>query len=290
MLTVLEHVLLARTVGKKDDDLHRRRAARRVAARRPGPPADAAEKMQACRCDRRRDFDPLREIIREIPAAGPTLQRDQVGAARGPRRVHHEERHAGHGHVPELVQRHRLVAFLFAAEPAAAVRRVGRAQIDDAELLVVAIAGEEREDVAQHFGAQRLEPLGHERAARILARRNLFLLDLHVAGRTAQREARGVFARNHAGERLPLARGDVPLPEAGVDFAVGIDDVGQQLGAAVCAHAVQRRPGLALADVPQLVATRAGTREQHLAQRTVARLLDLRQQRRDDVALRLRGR
>ena len=138
VLAVLEHVLFARAVGKRDDDLHRRRAARRVAARRPGPAADAAEKMQACRGDRRRDFDPLREIVREIPAARPALQRDQVRAARGPRRIHHEERHAGHRHVAELVQRDRLVALVFAAEPAAAVRRVGLAQIDDAELLVVA--------------------------------------------------------------------------------------------------------------------------------------------------------
>ena len=38
----------------------------------------------------------------------------------------------------------------------------------------------------------------------------------------------------------PSSGRDVPLPETGVDFAVRIDDVGQQLGAAVCAHAVQR--------------------------------------------------
>ena len=79
-----------------------------------------------------------------FPRPGPPFSAIRFAPLGGPRRVHHEERHAGHGHVPELVQRHRLVALLFAAEPAAAVRRVGLTQIDDAELLVVAIAGQER--------------------------------------------------------------------------------------------------------------------------------------------------
>ena len=110
------------------------------------------------------------------------------------------------------------------------------------------------EDVAQRLGPERLEPLGHERAARVLARRDVVLLDLDVAGRAAKRDARGVLARDHAGERLALLRRHVPLPEAGIDFAVGIDDVRQQLGAAVGAHAVQRRTGFALSEVAQLVA------------------------------------
>ena len=43
--------------------------------------------------------------------------------------------HAGDGDVAEAVQRHRLVALVFAPEAAAAVGRVRLAQIDDAELL-----------------------------------------------------------------------------------------------------------------------------------------------------------
>src|SRR3712207_8390685 len=46
------------------------------------------------------------------------------------------------------------------------------------------------EDVAQHVGAERLEPLGHERAARVLAVGDVLLLDLDVAGRAAEYEDR----------------------------------------------------------------------------------------------------
>ena len=112
------------------------------------------------------------------------------------------------------------------------------------------------------FGAERLEPLGHERAARVLARRDVVLLHLDVAGRAAQREARGVLARDHAGERFALLGRHVPLPEARIDFAVRIDDVREQLGAAVGAHAVQRRTDLALSEVAQLVAARARAGEE----------------------------
>ena len=46
------------------------------------------------------------------------------------------------------------------------------------------------------------------------------------------------------GQRLAAARRHVHLPEARIDLAVGIEDVRQQLGACMRAHAVERRPDL----------------------------------------------
>ena len=74
------------------------------------------------------------------------------------------------------------------------------------------------------------------------------LRDLDVAVRVAKGEAGRVLARDHAGQRLALLGRDVPLPEARIDLAVRIDDVGQERGAAVRAHAVQRRPDFDLAE------------------------------------------
>ena len=70
--------------------------------------------------------------------AGPALERDQVRAVRRSRRIHHEERHAGHRHVAEPVQRHRLVALVLAPEAAPAVGRVGLAQVERRGTSVVA--------------------------------------------------------------------------------------------------------------------------------------------------------
>ena len=136
-LAVLEHVFLRRAVGEDDRDLHRRRAAGGVAARRPGPPADPAEEVQARRGDGRRNLDAPRELVGDDPAAGAALERHQVGAAQRSRRVHDEERNPRHRHVAEAVQRDSLVALVFAAQAAAAVGGVGLAQVDDAEPLVV---------------------------------------------------------------------------------------------------------------------------------------------------------
>ena len=108
-------------------------SAGRVAADRPGPAADAAEKMQARGRDGGRHLDPLREVVGEVAGARAALERDQVRAVRRPRRIHDEERHAVDRDIAEPVQRHRVVTLVLPPQPAPAVGGVGGAQVEDAE-------------------------------------------------------------------------------------------------------------------------------------------------------------
>ena len=86
-------------------------------------------------------------------------------------------------------------------------------------------------------------------------------------------------------------RRDVPLPEARIDLAVRIDDVREQLGAAVRAHAVQRRPDLALAERrPACGSVEQAPVKSALPFAASPGFSISGSQRRDDVALRLAGR
>ncbi len=62
--------------------------------------------------------------------------------------------------------------------------------------------------------------------------------------------------------------------------------MGEERGAAVRAHAVERWADLGLSDCAELVARRAGSGEERLALLGIARLFDVRGECRDDVVLR----
>ena len=144
----------------------------------------------------------------------------------------------------------------------------------------------EGQDVAQGLGAERLEAFRHQRPARVLAIGDLVLLNDDVAVDVPEGDSRRVLAGDDAGECLALLRRDVPLPVARIDLAVGIDDVREERRAAVRAHAVERWADLRLSDCAELVARRAGSGEERLALLGIARLFDVRSERRDDVGLR----
>ncbi len=97
------------------------------------------------------------------------------------------------------------------------------------------------------------------------------------------------FSRgHHARDAVATPRRHVHLPEGGIDGAVRVEDLRQELGAIMGAHAVEGRPD-GRAEGAQLVARRAGADEQRAPPGRVARFGHVGQERGDDVASCSRG-
>ena len=156
--------------------------------------------------------------------------------------------------------------------------------MEDAELLH-RIAADVGEDVAQGIRAERIKAFWHEAAAGVFTLVDVALRDLAHADLRGERDGGAVFTGDDALEHFALLRGDVEGPEAGIDLAVWIDDVNEQFGRSMRAHAIQRRAD-GDADVAQFVANGASGGDEHFALRSVSRLLDLRHEFGDDGVLR----
>ena len=286
VLAILQDDGLFVAVGEFDMHRHRRVADDAVAAIRPGPATDAAEEVKARGGRIRGDLDFCGEVVSHRTFAA-AFECDEAGAGLRFFRVHDEEGHAMHGDVAKLVQRHGLVLELLAAEDAdAAVGVVGGAQVDDAEFLIAA-AADEGEDVAQHFGAEGVETFGHEAASGVFTRGDVALFDFHVTALVAEVHAGLVFAGDDAYMHVAVLFGDVPGPEAGIDLAVRVNDVNEQLRRTMRAHADERR-GNVLADVTEFVAHGAGGGEHGLAVRQIAGFFNFGRESGNGLVLRFR--
>ena len=203
-----------------------------------------------------------------------TLEDNEVGSRAALRRVLDEERNALDLHIAELVELH-AAAFRFRAgkDSFTAVSGESIREMEDAELLH-RITADEGEDVAQRLGTEGVETFRHEAATGVFALVDVALRDLTHADLRGECDGGGVFTGDDALKHFALLRGNVEGPEAWIDLAIRIDDVHEQLGGAMRAHAIERRAD-GDADVAELVADGAGGGEEHFALCGVSRLLDL---------------
>ena len=252
-------------------------------AQPPTPP----RKCRLAARDGRGDLHPLREIVGEIrsarvrPSALPDSRRSRTRAGSMTKNG-----------TPATETSPNLCSVTVSSrsssrrKPRRLSARVGLTQIDHAELLASASPARKLRMSRSASAPSASNPSGmsERRVFSRLAMSSFLIVD--VAGRAAQRDAGGVLARDHADERLVLARRDVPLPEAR-DRLHGWDRrCAPAARRGVGADAVQRRTGRrscrcrrACGSVAQAPVNSA------LPLRRVARLLDLGQQRRNDVAL-----
>ena len=269
---VLEGELLARAISK----LHRRLGNREVlvlvvAAAGISPAADAAEEMQPAGLHVHvLHLDLLREVAGHAIDA---LEHDEIVSVQRLARAENLERHIARLDQAEFLELDRLGLRVAAAVDAlGAVRREGRAQIDETILRVA--AAHVGEHIAQRLRAERLEALGHQRATGVPACLDVGGFHRGLAAVVAERDRGLVFAGDRAVVGFAILRLDAPGDEARVHLAIRVENGHQQFRRAMRAHAGQLRSDF-LARALELVAHRAVLREDRLALLETARLLNL---------------
>ena len=191
---VLQDHFFCPAAGEVERDFCRRFVLERLSAPRVGPPAHATEKMQLVGSETGLHFDALRIGPGE---AGAAFQHDQVVASRTPGGTDNVEGHLADFDRAELSEPQRLVLGLFAVEQAArSVGGKGGREIQDAEPgFVRANVGQQ---IAQSFGSERFETLGHQRTAGRTPTLDVVLADREIAGRVAQQHLDVVLALDDA--------------------------------------------------------------------------------------------
>ena len=260
-------------------------AGRPFASSPPNGHAHPATPLSRCsRGARHADWhlDPLRETPCHRAAAA-AFQYNQIPRAYGLRRIGEIERHPFDGEITELLDADRLLHRVCRREdPAATVCGEGVGEVDDPVGRFA--AAHVSEDIAQDLAAQRIETFRHERAAGVDPRLDFGHGDFEVSGGVAQRDRGPVLARDDPGLKFSFGGLDVPGAEGRIDFAVRIDDVGEQLGRAMRADAGEVRSDLS-AFLAKFVANRAGGGEDDFAGGHAPRLRDHRRQLRDHFVL-----
>ena len=172
-------------------------------------------------------------------------------------------------------------------EPIACAGGVSAAEVNEAEARLR--ADDERQHVAQALRTERLEALGHERAAGVAARLDVGLLNLLFAGGVLEHDHGLVLADDDAVGQLAVlglnADGDV----GDVHFLVRVENLAEQFRRAVRAHASEVGADV-VAERTEEMAGGAVHREELLALRGVAGLRDFGGELRDERVLRLRFR
>ena len=206
-----------------------------VTAKRPGPTANTAEKMQPLGCHSHFDFDSLRQGLRK-PLA--TLQNHGIGYR--PLRTDDIKGNLADLYEAIVLEGRTILGILWSQiHPLGRVDCESRGQIEYAEALLV--RADESEQIVQSFSAQRLEPFGHQRQPGRTPAFDVVFADGEIAGRIAQDKLSLVLSRNDPVVAQLVPGLDAGAVEVGFDLAVWINNMNQQVGHAMRPHAGQIR-------------------------------------------------
>ena len=268
---ILQYDFFRPAPGEVEGDFGGRFVLERFAAPRIRPAADTAQEMQPARGQAGFHLDPLRVGPGQARAA---LQHDDIFAGRALGRTDDVERHVADLDEAGFAEPQGFVPGLFAVvNPARGIGGEGRRQVENAE--AVFLRANKGEQIAQALRAERLEALGHQRAAGGSAAPDVVLADREITARVSQQHLGVVLPLDHAVIAQIVLRLDADADKVRLDQAGRGNNVRQQLGRAGRAHAGQVGRQIA-AFVPKCVATGAVREEQFVAVLDVARRLDRR--------------
>ena len=257
------------------------------------PAADGSEEVDAIGDRADGNLHLPGEGLGVSPVEGTALEHDDVQTVLGVLGIHHFVGHAVGLNLSELREGQRVALGLLAGVETRGGRGgEDRPEVEQAEaphrhaLGAHGDAAKVGDDVAEAFGAEGFEALGHEGIRRLGALGDVGDLELGglSAGQLELHEGR-IFTGDERRILRAVLHAEVPGAMLVVHHAVGVDDVHEHLGGRMGSDALQVGPEF-VALVADLVADGAGGQEDLLALGDVARLLDLGTQAGDEVVLR----
>ena len=256
------------------------------------PAADGAEEVDAVGDGTDGDLHLLGEALGIGTFEGSAFEDDDIQAVLRGLGVDDLIRDAIGLDLAELRERQGVsLGFLAGVKAGRRGGREGVAQVEQAEasdglaLRRNRHAAEVGDDIAEAFGAERLEAFRHQRIRAALTADDVGHLEFgRLSGRELELHEGGVLAADEGRILGAVLHLEVPGAMLVVHHAVRIDDMNQHLGRRVRADALQVRSEF-VADVTDLVAGLADGDEELLALGGIAGLLDLGTQLRYQVVL-----